>query len=378
MTGREGRGDRPLLVAVLALLGLGCIAVFSSSDALSERYYGSSTAMVLQHLSKVFVGLVLLVLFSRLDYRVLKRLAMPFVVASMGMLAMTLIPHFPLAVTKKGATRWLDFGFMIVQPAEFAKLALVTYVATMLSKEGRIRDYKRGFVPVMTVLGLFAFFLIQQPNFGNVLTLSLIAGTMLFLGGARFAHLATSGLATVPIVAFLAIQKPHVIRRFEGFLDPTGDPLGASFQLRQSLVALGSGGVFGMGPGAGRQSDFFLPDSHTDFVFAILGEDFGLLGTLVVVALFAILVWRGFVVSKNASDSFGRYLACGITAMIGIVAFLNIAVATGLAPTTGLPLPFLSYGGSSMMVNLGGVGILLSIASRSQARGRWEVQGAGR
>ncbi len=374
MKGREGRGDRPLLAVVFALLGLGCIAVFSSSDALSQHYYGSPTAMVLQHLSKVVVGLVLLFLFARLDYRVLKRLALPLVVASMGMLAMTLIPHFPLAVTKKGATRWLDFGFMIVQPAEFAKLALVVYVATMLAKDRQIRDYKRGFVPVMTVLGLFAFFLIQQPNFGNVLTLTLIAAAMLFLGGARVAHLATSGLATVPLVGFLALQKPHVLRRFEGFLDPSGDPLGASFQLRQSLVALGSGGVFGMGPGAGRQSDFFLPDSHTDFVFAILGEDFGLLGTLVVVALFAVLVWRGLVVARGAVDGFGRYLAVGITAMIGIVAFLNIAVATGLAPTTGLPLPFLSYGGSSMMVNLGGVGILMSIASRSPGRGRWAVK----
>lgn len=371
MNGREGRADRPLLVAVLALLGLGCIAVFSSSDALSDYYYGSPTAMVLQHLSKIVVGLVLFAFFSRLDYRVLKRLAMPFVVIGLGMLAMTLIPHFPLAVTKKGATRWLDFGFMIVQPAEFAKLALVVYIATMLSKDGRIREYKTGFVPVMTVLGLFSFFLIQQPNFGNVLTLTLIAMVMLFLGGARLAHLTSSGVAVIPVLGILAIQKPHIIRRFEGFLDPAGDPLGASFQLRQSLVALGSGGFFGMGPGAGRQSDFFLPDSHTDFVFAILGEDFGLLGTLLVVALFAVVVWRGFIVSRNAADGFGRYLAVGVTAMIGIVAFLNIAVATGMAPTTGLPLPFLSYGGSSMMVNLGGIGILTSIAARSGKSTRW-------
>jgi cell division protein FtsW len=374
MTGREGRGDRPLVGAVAALLGLGCIAVFSSSDALSEQYYGSPTAMVLQHLSKAFLGVVLLLVFARLDYRVLRRLAIPFVIAAMAMLAMTLVPHFPLAVTKKGATRWLDLGFMVVQPAEFAKLALVIYVARMLAQDGRIREYKRGFVPVISVLGLFSFFLIQQPNFGNVLTLSLIAGTMLFLGGARLAHMTTSGLATVPLVGFLALQKPHVLRRLEGFLDPSGDPLGASFQLRQSLVALGSGGVFGQGPGAGRQSDFFLPDSHTDFVFAILGEDFGLLGTLLVVALFGVVLARGFMIARDAADSFGRHLACGITAMIGIVAFLNIAVATGLAPTTGLPLPFLSYGGSSMMVNLGGVGILLSIASRSPVKGRWVVR----
>ncbi len=374
MTSREGRGDRPLLGAVALLLGLGCIAVFSSSEALSEQYFGSPTAMVLQHLSKVLFGVLLMVLFARLDYRVLRRLAIPFVVCSTAMLAMTLIPHFPLAVTKKGATRWLDLGFMVVQPAEFAKLALVVYIARTLAQDGRIRDYKRGFVPVISVLGLFSVFLIQQPNFGNVLTLSLIAATMLFLGGARFSHLATSGLATVPLIGFLALQKPHVIRRLEGFMNPSGDPLGASFQLRQSLVALGSGGMFGQGPGAGGQSDFFLPDSHTDFVFAILGEDFGLLGTLIVVALFGVLLWRGFLIAREAADGFGRHLAIGITAMIGIVAFLNIAVATGLAPTTGLPLPFLSYGGSSMMVNLGGIGILLSIASRSPGRARRVVR----
>jgi cell division protein FtsW len=374
MKGREGRADRPLLGSVLALLGLGCIAVFSSSDQLSEHYYGSPTAMVLQHISKVFVGLVLMVVFARIDYRVFRRLAMPLVLISMAMLAMTLIPHFPLAISKKGATRWLDLGFMVVQPAEFAKLSLVVYIAMMLARDGRIRDYKRGFVPVMTVLATFCMFLIQQPNFGNVLCLTLISCAMLYFGGARFTHLATSGLATIPLLTFMAFQKPHVIRRFEGFLHPSGDPLGASFQLRQSLVALGSGGFFGMGPGAGRQSDFFLPDSHTDFVFAILGEDFGLLGTLLVVALFGILLWRGLVVMREAADGFGRYLACGITAMIGIVAFLNMAVVLGLAPTTGLPLPFLSYGGSSMMVNLGGVGILLSIASRSPVKGRWVVK----
>jgi cell division protein FtsW len=167
-------------------------------------------------------------------------------------------------------------------------------------------------------------------------------------------------------VILFAVQKPHVIRRFEGFLDPNADPLGAGFQLRQSLMALGSGGFLGLGPGAGRQSDFFLPDSHTDFVFAVLGEEFGLLGTLGVIALFSILVWRGLTIARNSKDLFGRYLAIGIVSMIGIVAFLNVAVVLGLAPTTGLPLPFVSYGGSAMMVNLGGIGILMSIRAREQ------------
>ena len=218
---------------------------------------------------------------------------------------------------------------------------------------------------MLTVLGIFAFFLVNQPNFGNVLTLGLLTGTMLWLGGARLTHLAAAGGSTVPVVMLLALHKPHVIARFQTFLNPEADPMGSGFQLRQSLVAIGSGGMFGLGPGAGRQSEFFLPDCHTDFVFAILGEEFGLLGTLAVVALFVVLVWRGFRIARGAPDLFGRYLAVGVTAMIGIVAILNVSVVLGLAPTTGLPLPFVSYGGSAMMVNLAGVGLLLSIAARS-------------
>jgi cell division protein FtsW len=174
-------------------------------------------------------------------------------------------------------------------------------------------------------------------------------------------------MGAVPLIAFMAVQKPHVMRRLSVYLDPGADPQGAGFQLRQSLVAIGSGGVFGRGPGGTRQADFFLPDCHTDFVFAVLGEEFGLIGTLAVVALFGVIVWRGLVISRDARDLFGRHLAVGVTSMIGVVAFLNMAVVLGIAPTTGLPLPFVSYGGSAMMVNLAGVGLLLSIASRSRS-----------
>jgi cell division protein FtsW len=371
MSSVEGRADRVLLLSVLLLLGLGAVTVFSSSVAVSEAMYQSRWAMMAKHLSKIAMGMSLLVLMWRMDYRIVRRLALPLVLASGTMLAMTLVPGFPLARTVKGATRWLDLGFLTVQPSEIAKLALVVFVAAALaSGEGRTRDWRRGVVPVLTVLGIFAFFLVNQPNFGNVLTLGLLTGTMLWLGGARITHLGGSALSTIPLVALLALQRPHVVERFRGFLDPEADPMGAGFQLRQSLMAIGSGGLFGVGPGAGRQSDFFLPDCHTDFVFAILGEEFGLLGTLAVVALFVVLLWRGLRIARDAQDLFGRYLACGITAMIGIVAVLNMAVVLGLMPTTGLPLPFVSYGGSAMMVNLAGVGILLSIASRSRARRR--------
>jgi cell division protein FtsW len=354
------------MICVLALLGLGSVTVFSSSTELSQEIYRSAGAMTWKHLTRVAIGLFLLFVFARMDYRVLRRLSLPLVVTAAAMLAMTLIPGFPLARTVKGATRWLDLGFLVVQPAEIAKIAMVIFVAAVLSQgEGRIRHWRRGVVPVLTVLGIFAFFLVNQPNFGNVLTLGLLTATMLWLGGARLTHLFASGASTVPVVMFLALHKPHVISRFQTFLHPEADPMGSGFQLRQSLVAIGSGGMFGLGPGAGRQSEFFLPDCHTDFVFAILGEEFGLLGTLAVVALFVVLVWRGLRIARDAPDLFGRYLAVGVTAMIGIVAVLNMSVVLGLAPTTGLPLPFVSYGGSAMMVNLAGVGLLLSVAARS-------------
>lgn len=371
MTSRGGSVDRVVLVCVLALLGLGSVTVFSSSTDLSEQIYRSAGAMTWKHLMRVAIGLFLLFVFARMDYRVLRRLALPMVVTAGVMLALTLVPGFPLARTVKGATRWLDLGFLIIQPAEIAKMAMVVFIAAVLSQgEGRIRNWRRGVVPVLTVLGIFAFFLVNQPNFGNVLTLGLLTGTMLWLGGARLTHLLGSAASTVPVVAILALHKPHVIARFQTFMNPEADPMGSGFQLRQSLVAVGSGGIFGLGPGAGRQSEFFLPDCHTDFVFAILGEEFGLLGTLAVVALFVVLVWGGLRIARNAPDLFGRYLAVGVTAMIGIVAVLNMSVVLGLAPTTGLPLPFVSYGGSAMMVNLAGVGLLLSVAARSGMRRR--------
>ncbi|GJM44754.1 MAG: cell division protein FtsW [Gemmatimonadota bacterium] len=373
MNTREGRGDRILLLTVLVLLGLGSATVFSSSTSVSTEFYGSSTHMFVNHLSKVLFGLILLLVCSRIDYKLVlrRKLVPPIVCGAMVLLALTLVPDFPWAVTVKGATRWLRVGFMVIQPAEIAKLALVIYVASILAQgEGRIRDYKRGFGRVLTVLGIFAVFLMLQPNFGNVLSLTLITVIMVFLGGARLAHLAGSGMGVVPAIGLVAVQKPHVMARLNTYLDPGADPHGAGFQLHQSLVALGSGGFFGLGPGSSRQSEFFLPDCHTDFVFAVLGEEFGLLGTLGVMVLFGVVLWRGIVISRRAKDLFGRYLAIGITAMIGVVAFLNMAVVLGLAPTTGLPLPFLSYGGSAMLVNLGGIGILLSIASRSSGKQR--------
>ncbi len=367
---RQGRGERVMVGTVLALLVLGSLTVFSSSSALSTSYLGSSTAMFLQHLAKVATGLLLLLVLSRLDYRLLRRLAKPLLIAAVVSLSFTFVPDFPLAVTRKGATRWLDVGVAVVQPAEFVKLALVIYIASVLAAgESQIRDYWRGFVPVLSVLGIVSLFLASQPNYGSALTLGLLTGMMLFVGGARLAHLGVSGLGTLGALGLAALSSPHVKTRLGVFLDPGHDPLGAGFQLHQAEVALGSGGLLGLGLGAGRQCDF-LPECHTDFVFAVLGEEFGLLGTMLVVALYGLFLLRGVAVARQASDSFGRHLAVGITGMIGIVAFLNIAVVLGLAPTTGLPLPFLSYGGSSMLVNLAGVGILLSIASRSAGRRR--------
>jgi cell division protein FtsW len=365
-----------MLLAVLLLLGLGSVTVFSSSTTISHDLSGSSTRLILNHLVKVALGLGLLVILSRIDYRVIQRLALPLVVSSLVLLALTLVPDFPLAVSANGATRWIRVGSMVIQPAELGKLSLVVYIASILSHgEGRIRNYRRGFVPVLTLLGIFVVFLMMQPNFGGVLSLGLLTGTLLFVGGARISHLLTSGVATMPAVAFVSFQKPHVVRRIHSFLDPSADPFGASFQVHQSLVAFGSGGLFGVGPGAGRQSEYFLPDCHTDFAFAVLGEEFGLLGTASVVALFAVVIWRGLAIARDARNPFGRHLAVGLTSMIGVAAALNMTVALGMAPTAGLPLPFVSYGGSAMLVNLGGVGLLLSIARRSRPAHRRMVRG---
>jgi cell division protein FtsW len=359
-----------LFGTVLVLLAIGSTAVFSSTTPVSQRYFGNSTAMFLRHMSMVGLGLITMFLFSRIDYRVTRRLAMPMIGASIVLLAMTLVPDFPWAVTRKGATRWIDLGFTAVQPAELAKMALVVYIAHILSQgEGRIRDYRRGFAPICTVAGVFVVLLMKQPNYGNVLAISLLTGAMLFFGGARLTHMMASGACVLPVVAILGAQQSHIARRFNTFLQG-GDPQNAGYQIHQSFVALGSGGLIGMGPGEGRQAEFFLPDSHTDFVFAILGEEFGLVGTVLVVALFAMFLWRGVRVAHRAPDLFGRFLALGLTMMVALVAMMNILVVLGLVPTAGMPLPFISYGGSAMVMNLGAVGILLSISARTGGRRR--------
>jgi cell division protein FtsW len=321
-----------------------------------------------RHLAWLAFGYLLLQLASRMDYMAWRRLALPALGLTAVLLVLVLIPS--VGVMAKGARRWIRLGPISMQPAEMVKLAVVLYLALYLTKrEGRLVDFAGGFLPPLIIVGLLAGLVLLQPDLGTAVVIGFVTYVMLFLGGARLSHL----LSLVPVVlagaALLIWRSPYRLQRLMTFFDPDKDPAGAGFQVNQSFLAFGSGGAFGVGLGEGQQKLFFLPEVHTDFVLALVGEELGLVGTVSIMALFGILVLKGFQIAGRAREPFGRHLALGITLLIGFQALINAGVATGLLPTKGLTLPLVSYGGSSLLVSLTAIGILLSI-SRDRQGGR--------
>jgi cell division protein FtsW len=319
---------------------------------------------------------VLLHLVSRIDYIWWKRLAIPLLGLMIILLVLVLVPSF--GVVANGARRWLRVGPISLQPAELAKLIAVIYLAAYLAKrEDRITNFLGGLVPPLLVIGVLGGFVLLERDLGTVVVLGSIAISLLFLGGARLSHLVSLGLCAVPVALVLVLSSKYRRERLMTFLAPWKDASDAGFQITQSFLAFGSGGPFGVGLGEGKQKLFFLPEAHTDFVLALVGEELGLVGTGAVIVLFALFVVRGFQVAARARMPFGRYLGMGITLLIGVQALINASVVTGLVPTKGLTLPFVSYGGSSLVTCMVGVGILLNI-SRDRQSGREESGRSGR
>jgi len=361
------------VTVLLALFGL--VMVYSASAIVAGSRFHDWTYFLKRQVAWLAFGLCLLQLASRVDYMVWQRLAVPILVVTLILLILVLVPA--LGVTAKGARRWLRLGPVSVQPAEIAKLVAVFYLASYLTrKEDRLRDLTSGFLPPLVVVGLIAVLVLAQPDLGTGVVMGLVTLGLLFLGGARPAHLLGIVLVTLPLGAALILGSGYRRQRLMTFLEPWKDPEAAGFQVTQSFLAFGSGGPFGVGLGESRQKLFFLPEAHTDFVLALVGEELGLVGTMTILVLFAILVLRGFQIASRAQHPFGRYLALGITLLFGIQALINAGVVTGLLPTKGLTLPLVSYGGSSLMVSLLGIGILLSI-SRDRQGGRFESGGLG-
>lgn len=364
--------DQVLLCVTVMLTVVGLVMVFSASAVLAGNRHHDSWYYLKRQGVWLVMGLSLLHVLSRVDYVWWKRLSIPLLGGMATLLVMVLIPS--LGMTANGARRWLGAGPISIQPAEMLKLGVVIYLAAYLTrKDGRIQDFQNGLLPALLVVGLLSGLVLMEPDLGTVVVLGVVTGSLLFVGGARLSHLSILVLCAVPIGLALVLSTDYRRQRLMAFLQPWNDASDTGFQITQSFLAFGSGGLFGVGLGEGKQKLFFLPEAHTDFVLALIGEELGFVGTGVIILLFVLFMIRGFQISTRARVPFGRYLGIGITTLIGVQALTNACVVTGLVPTKGLTLPFVSYGGSSLVVSLAGVGMLLSI-SRDRHAGREEME----
>jgi cell division protein FtsW len=354
-------GDPWLILAVAALVGLGLVMVFNVSYFHGQERFGDSLVFFKKHLLGIGLGMVALVLASRVPPEVYRRAAYPMLAIAIVALVLVLIPG--IGAMRGGARRWLVLGPLSLQPTEFAKFAIVLYLAHSLTRKGeRVASFKIGVMPHALVVGLIAGLAVLEPDFGTVVLAAGLLTAMLYAGGVRVRDLGLLAVGALPVLAAIALHKRHVIARILGFLNPDVDPLGVNFQLQQSFIAFGSGGLWGVGLGESRQKMFYLPEAHTDFIFSVVGEELGLVGALLVLALFAVVTVRGFRIALRHPDPFASLLAFGVTLSIALQGAVNVGVVLGCLPTKGLALPFLSYGGSAMIAALAQIGVLLALA----------------
>jgi cell division protein FtsW len=360
---QKDRYDRPLLAVILMLIMVSVVMVYSSSSVVALTTYDDTAYFMKRQIMWAAVGLALMAITMRTDHRVLsnQRVVIALIVISLLLLAATLVPGVGKMVN--GSRRWLRLGTASFQPAELAKFALVVYMSYYIAKKGeRLRDFTNGLAPAYVVTGVFFGVAMLQPDFGSAVTLAVTACILLFAGGANILHLGATAAAALPFLYFAVAHSAYRARRIFAFLDPWADARGAGHQIIQSFLAFGSGGVFGRGLGEGRQKLLFLPERHSDFIYAVIGEELGLIGAIVVLTLFLVILWRGVRIARLSSDPFSRMLALGITLLVCFQGMINMAVVTGLLPTKGIALPLVSYGGSSLVVTLASLGVLLNIS----------------
>jgi cell division protein FtsW len=359
--------DLFLLFPVLFLVGIGVVMVYSASSALALKQYGTDVYFLKKQAVFSLLGVVALATFRRVPFRFYRILAYPLLGVSLLLLLGVLLPG--LGVEAGGARRWLSFGVLRFQPAELARVAMVIYLAYSLSKkQERLKVFAIGMVPHLAVLGLFSVLILQQPDFGSVAILCALTWVMLFAGGVRLMHLLLPLVALVPAAYFFMINAPYRLERLLTFLNPWKYQSDEGYQVIHSLMAFGSGGVFGSGIGKGYQKLFYLPEPHTDFVFSVIGEELGMIGVLIILVLYGAILWRGVLIAWRTRDPFGQLLAIGLTMAIGFQVGINMSVALGLLPTKGLTLPFMSYGGTSLLINMAAVGMLLNISAEAKRR----------
>jgi cell division protein FtsW len=363
----KGRFDYLLLIVVLALVGIGIVMVYSTSAILAGERFQDPYYFLKRQALYAGIGFCLMILMLFFPYQTLNRFAYPLLVLSILALIAVLIPG--IGVRAGGSMRWLRIFSFTIQPSELAKLGLVIFLAYFLTKkEEKIRSFSFGFLPTILISGLVIALVLKEPDFGTAFFLMVMVFLLLFLGGTRVIYIAGAVLLAIPVAYYFVTSAAYRYKRLMSFVRPWDDPTGTSFQIIQSFLSFGSGGLFGLGLGEGRQKLYFLPAPHTDFIFSIIGEEMGLVGAMVVVLLFFIFTLRGMQIGYSLGDRFASYLALGLTLMISLQAVINMGVVLGLLPTKGLTLPFISYGGTSLITNLVGVGILLHLSTHAERR----------
>jgi cell division protein FtsW len=356
--------DLLILTCVLMLMVVGLGVVYSASSTVAWERFGESSRFLESHAIKVLLGILAIFVFMNIDYNIYRRVTKVILILCLAALTLTLI----FGGETKGAVRWMSIGGFSIQPSEFARYALILHMAWFIAKDReRVRDLKKGFVPLMIWLVSVVLLVLLQPNFSNGAMIALIGLFMIYVGGVRLRHLGVTLAACLPVVGLYFWSAPYRIARLQSFLGGGGSE---NYQLKQGMIAFGNGGILGLGPGQSVQRDFFLPESYGDFVYSIVGEEYGLIGSLAVLTLFLFIMLRGFKIARYALDDFGRFLALGITGSLTMYALVNAGVTLGLLPTTGLPMPFVSYGGSSMLVSSIAIGVLLNISSQTDLHPR--------
>jgi cell division protein FtsW len=355
--------DRILFFVTLVLVGFGVAMVFSSSVVMAKEKMTDPNYFSFRQLIFATIGLAVMFVVMKVDYHTYRQPVVVF--SALGIVVSLLVLVFFLAATAN-THRWIQLAGFTVQPSELAKLALIFFLAYFLEKrKGKVNDLAFTLVPVAVIVALLAGLILLQPDLGTAVSLLLISGVLLFAAGLDLRWIAGSIIFALPVFYLLVFRVRYRRERILAFLNPWEEPLGRGFQIIQSLLSVASGGIAGLGFMEGKQKLFYLPEAHTDFIFAVVGEEMGMIGTCAILVLFAVFLWRGLRASMRAPDLYGFYLAMGITMMVCVQAFINMSVVLGLLPTKGIPLPFLSYGGSSFVVMLAAVGILLNVSQQS-------------
>ena len=360
---RKLKSDPVLFAATMLLVGLSIVMVYSASAVLEMERTGRPFWFLLKQGMWAALGIGVLGIAMRIDYRNYKEPT--FVWSALGFVSIGLAGVL-FSPPVNNARRWFGLGGLGIQPSELAKVAAILFIAALLERRmHRVNEVGYSLIPVAAVVVLLVGLILLEPDFGTAMSLALIAAVMVFAAGLDYTYIVGAGLLVLPAVSLLVMSEPYRRRRWLSFLNPWGDPLGGGFQIIQSLIAVGTGGVSGKGLMNGVQKLFFLPEPHTDFIYSVISEELGFLGATAVLMCFCVISWRGLRVALRAPDRFGAFLALGLTAMIAIQAFVNISVVLGLLPTKGIPLPFISAGGSSLLINLLGMGILLNVSQHA-------------